>query len=59
MERVLTGIEQVLIVFDDYNLRRNPNLEEVSVPKLQYVSDIDANLNASIGTANLVSPTSL
>ena len=34
MERVLTGIEQVLIVFPDSNLRRSPNLEEVSVPKL-------------------------
>ena len=27
--------EQVLIVFPDYNLRKSPNLEEVSVPKLQ------------------------
>ena len=27
--------EQVLIVFPDSNLRRSPNLEEVSVPKLQ------------------------
>ena len=26
--------EQVLIVFPDFNLRRSPNLEEVSVPKL-------------------------
>ena len=44
MERVLTGIEQVLIVFPDYILRRSPNLEEVSVPELQ-VGDYGSTIN--------------